>query len=63
MAKEIAKEKCGLVIDYDEKEFESAVGKFFSDLNFSIDYRRNALKYAEKFSWEKLYKKALRDIQ
>ena len=63
VAKDIAKEKCGLVIDYSEKELIGAVEKFFSNLKLTIDYRRNALKYAEKFSWDKLYKKALKDIK
>ena len=62
VAKDIAKEKCGLVINYDEKELYIAVDKFFSDYEFSIDCRRNALKYAEKFSWDKLYRKALKEI-
>jgi len=51
-----------LVINDNEKELSKAVEKFFSDLNFSIDYRRNALKYAEKFSWDKVYRKALKGI-
>lgn len=62
VAKDIAKEKCGLVINYDENELERAVEKFFSNLSFSIDYRRNALKYVEKFSWDKLYREALKEI-
>lgn len=62
VAKDIAKEKCGLVINYDEKELTKAIEKYFSDFKFSIDYRRNALKYSEKFSWDKLYRKALKEI-
>jgi len=62
VAKDLEKEKCGLVINDNEKELSKAVEKFFSDLNFSIDYRRNALKYAEKFSWDKVYRKALKGI-
>lgn len=62
VAKDLEKEKCGLIINYDEKKLYIAVDKFFSNLKFSIDYRRSALKYAEKFSWDKLYNKALKEI-
>lgn len=62
VAKGLEKEKCGLIINYEENELYIAVDKFFSNLKFSIDYRSNALKYAEKFSWDKLYKKALKEI-
>ncbi len=59
VAGNIVEAGCGLIINYDEKELAAAVEKYFSDLNLSIDYRKNALKYAEKYSWDKIYKKAL----
>lgn len=61
-AYEIEKAGCGVVVDYDEKEVIQAVIKVLSNKKKLKDYRKNALKYAKKYDWSKIYKKVFRNL-
>lgn len=52
---DIEKFKCGVVIDYNENEFAKAVVKFLQNRSLLLQYRKNAVKYAKQFDWEKLF--------
>ena len=60
VASDLEKYKCGLVINYSEDRLIGALERFFLDLKFSYKYRKNALKFASRFTWEKIYQEALR---
>lgn len=53
--RDIEKFKCGIVIDYNEKEFAKAVIKLLQKRKLLLQYRKNALEYAKQFDWEKLF--------
>jgi glycosyltransferase involved in cell wall biosynthesis len=62
VAKDLTEQKCALMINYNMNELQLAFERFFTDMKFTEDYRRNAVKFSEKFGWETLYKKALRKV-
>lgn len=51
----IEKFKCGVIIDYKESEFTKAVVKLLQNRSLLLQYRKNAIKYAKQFDWEKLF--------
>lgn len=55
-SEEIIKNRCGLVIDYDTKELASAVVKLLSNKKLLEKYRRNAIKFIEKFDCANILK-------
>ena len=57
--KDIAKFKCGIVIDYDEKEFAKAVVLLLSNKQKLMQYRKGALNYASQFDWDIIFRKNL----
>lgn len=54
-AKEIEKNKCGVVTKTDVKSIRSAVSKLLSDKKIYWEYRKNALKYSENFDWRNIF--------
>ncbi len=56
-AQDIAKNHCGVVIEYDIKAVIKAVTELLSDEKKLQLYRENALKYAQKFDWNRIYEK------
>lgn len=60
--KEIKKEKCGIVIDYDSKEFTNAVIKLLGDETVLKEYRRNASKYVKRFDWNFIFSENLKRL-
>lgn len=60
--RDIEKFKCGVVIDYKENEFAKAVIKFLQNRSLLLQYRKNAVKYAKQFDWEKLFTENLSRI-
>lgn len=53
--RDIEKFKCGVVIDYNENEFAKAVTNLLQNRSLLLQYRKNAVKYAEQFDWDKLF--------
>lgn len=59
VAWEIEKERCGLAINYDKKELVDAVVKLLNDEELLKEYRENAIKFAGKYRWDKIFTDAL----
>lgn len=57
-AKEIEKNKCGIVVDYDRKKISDAIIKLLSNNRLLEKYRLNAIVYAKKFTWDKIFDNA-----
>ncbi len=60
IADEINREKCGVAIHYDKKEFVDAVLRLLKEDSLLKMYRRNVLKLRKKYSWDGIFDKALR---
>lgn len=60
--RDIEKFKCGVIIKYTESEFAKAVIKLLTNPKLLLQYRKNALKYASQFDWEKLFTENLTRI-
>lgn len=57
--RDIEKFQCGIVINYSEKEFAKAIIKLLTNRDLLLQYRKNAIKYAKQFDWDKLFKQNL----
>jgi len=62
IAKEIEKEKCGIIVDYNKKDIAEAITGLLKDEKKLQAYRQNALSYAKRFDWDKIFEKALSTI-
>lgn len=60
--RDIEKFQCGAVINYNESEFANAVIKLLTNKKLLLQCRKNALKYASQFDWEKLFTENLTRI-
>lgn len=58
VAFEIQKRKCGLAINYNERELINAILKFLLNEKLLLAYRKNAIKMAKLYQWEIIFKKA-----
>lgn len=56
-AEAISKAKCGIVIDYTKEALSDAVIELLINRKMQQEYRRNALKFASQFDWNKLLAK------
>jgi glycosyltransferase involved in cell wall biosynthesis len=59
VAFEIEKNKCGFAIDYDKKQLVDTLIKVLSNSKLQSDMRFNAVKMAKRYTWEKIFSKAL----
>ena len=59
IAYEIEKERCGIAIKYDKKEFTQAVIKLLKNGKRLNLYRRNTIKLSKKYSWDTIFDRAL----
>jgi len=59
IAFEIDKEKCGITINYNKKEFIEAVVKLLSDEKLLKEFRRNTKRLAKKYSWDSVFNRTL----
>ncbi len=59
IAYEIDREKCGVAIRYDVKEFADAVLKLLGNEIKLKKYRKNVLKFRKKYSWDTIFDRAL----
>ena len=57
IAKELEKNKCGIIIDNDPKNIAKAVIELLSDEKKLKLYRDNVIKYRNQFDWNVILKK------
>ena len=55
IAEVVRKNKCGLVIDYNEKEFASAAIELIENDFLFSEYRRNAIAFAKNYDWQVIF--------
>lgn len=60
VAYQIDQAKAGLAIDYDKEQLVRAVNTLLAPGNLLRIYRCNALEFARKFEWTKIFRRALR---
>jgi len=63
VAKEIDKRKCGMVIDYKKEDVAKAIINLMEDEDKLRIYRKNAVKYAKQFDWNKIFEKSLNNLK
>lgn len=63
IAEQIDKNKAGFAIEYDQKQFVEAVTKLLKDDLLFKEYRENAIEFASKFSWDKIFDEAFLNSQ
>ncbi|MBL7197098.1 MAG: glycosyltransferase [Candidatus Omnitrophica bacterium] len=63
VALEIEKERCGFAVDCNKDELIDAIVRLLKDEFLLKSYRENALKLAEKYRWDKIFKRALSYIE
>jgi len=59
VAWEIGEKECGMAVKYDKKEVIRAVVKILKQEKLLKRYRRNAMKLADKYSWDRVFDRAL----
>lgn len=62
VAKDLEREKCGIIIEYRVDSLANSIEKFFDSKKLTVLYRKNALEYAKKFGWKIIYSKAIEDL-
>jgi len=51
IAREVERERCGFVIEYDKDRMVQIVRKFFEHPNMVRTYKANAMSFSKKFDW------------
>jgi glycosyltransferase involved in cell wall biosynthesis len=59
IALEIEKRELGIVIDYDKSQFAQAVLTLMEDKDLYLRFRENALSFASKFEWTRIFDDAI----
>lgn len=62
IAKEIEKRPMGITIDYNPEELTKAIIKLLEDDEFYEECRKNAIEFASKLSWDKIFSEAFSKI-
>ena len=62
VAREVVKNKCGFIVQYSKKGLLDVLLKFFSDKKLMKEYRYNAVRFAKKYDWDRIFAKALRPV-
>lgn len=62
IAWDIDKEKAGIAINYDKNELKTAIIKLITKDEIYYEYKRNAIKFAERYEWSKVFDQAFREI-
>jgi glycosyltransferase involved in cell wall biosynthesis len=52
---DVIKYRCGYVIKYSETEFIKKITEYFDHPDKQLIYRKNALQYAKKYTWNKIF--------
>lgn len=60
VAYEIEKNKCGIAINDDKKELTEALITLLTNDKMLYEFRKNAIKMAKKYSWDKVFDKAIK---
>lgn len=60
--RQITDSKCGVIINYTVNDLAKAIIKLLTDQQLLLDYRKNAIKYAKQFDWDKLFTENLSRI-
>jgi glycosyltransferase involved in cell wall biosynthesis len=58
-AKIIEDKKCGILVKYDKVEIAKAIVSLLQNEEKLVEYRKNSLKYAKEFGWERIFRKAM----
>jgi glycosyltransferase involved in cell wall biosynthesis len=58
IAHDIVKSRCGFVVPYNSKKLANSVIAFFKKPDIMMEYRKNARRFAKKYTWEKIYSSA-----
>lgn len=58
-AKELEKNRCGMIINHDKDKIANAVVDLMHNENRLEEYRGNAINYAKQFDWNNIFKKNL----
>lgn len=59
VASEIEQEGAGIVINYDKDELAQAVVKLLTNRQLYSEFRENAIRFASRYSWDKILEKAI----
>lgn len=62
VAKEIQKTKCGYAVNFEKDEFVKSIVMLLENKEKLKLYRENAVEFAKKYEWNKVFKKALTEI-
>lgn len=62
IAKEIEDRRCGLVVNYNNEEFVSAVLSLIGEVKKIDEFRQNAIKYAATMRWDNIFEEALEKV-
>jgi len=57
ISEEIKKNKCGIVIEYNNNQLKKNVVKMLKNIELNQKYSRNCLKFMKRYSWEKIFNK------
>lgn len=58
IARQIEKAECGFIIPYNKNKLADLLLHFFSDPNLMKTYRKNAVKFAKKYDWNRVFDNA-----
>ena len=62
IAGEIESNECGIVVEYDIKKLANKLINFLENKSETERYRVNAIKFAEKYSWDKVFNRAIKYV-
>jgi glycosyltransferase involved in cell wall biosynthesis len=55
ISKEIKKNKCGIVIEYNDNQLKKSVVKMLKNITLNKKYSQNCIKFMKKYSWKKIF--------
>jgi len=61
VAYEIEKNKCGFAILYNKQELVDAISTLLTDDRIWLEFKRNTIAMAKKYTWNKIFNKAFMD--
>jgi glycosyltransferase involved in cell wall biosynthesis len=61
-ARDIQKNKAGILIDYNKQELENSIIKFLTDDKFYQEYKKNAIEFASNLDWSEIFEKTFHKI-
>ena len=62
IAREIARKKAGIAINYDQQELVDAITLLVSDDHLYKEYRKNAIRTASHYNWNGIFEDALGEV-